>query len=94
MGGACIRATRCHPHSHRHRQPRRRATHCAADCASGGQIAAFPRSGRRVADYGRDDVRELSEGDYRLIYRILSDRIDVLTVMHSAQLLPHDMDAL
>jgi len=39
-------------------------------------------------------VRELSEGDYRLIYRILSDRIDVLTVMHSAQLLPHDMDAL
>ena len=59
-----------------------------------GQIAAFPGSGRRVPDYARDDVRELIEGEYRLIYRILADRIDVLTVMHCAQLLPDDLHAL
>jgi len=59
-----------------------------------GQIAAFPGSGRRVPDYARDDVRELIEGDYRLIYRILTDRIDVLTVMHGAQLLPGDLHTL
>lgn len=59
-----------------------------------GQIAVFPGSGRRVADYDRDEVRELIEGDYRLIYRIHGDHIDVLAVMHGAQLLPNDLDAL
>jgi len=55
------------------------------------QIAAFPGSGRRVADYAREDVRELIEGQYRIVYRIGPTRIDVLTVMHVAQLLPTDV---
>lgn len=59
-----------------------------------GQIAAFPNSGRRVPDYTRDDVRELIEGNYRIVYRLLADRIDVLAVMHSAQLLPIDLGEL
>lgn len=58
------------------------------------QIGEFPSSGRRVPDYARDDVRELIEGDYRIIYLILADRIDVLAVMHGAQLLPGDLHAL
>lgn len=58
------------------------------------QIAAFPSSGRRVADYAREDVRELIEGEYRIVYRIGVDRIDVLTVMHVAQLLPNDVRGL
>ena len=55
------------------------------------QIAALPGSGRRVPDYAREDVRELIEGQYRIVYRILPTRIDVLTVMHVAQLLPTDV---
>lgn len=58
------------------------------------QIATFPSSGRRVPDYVREDVRELIEGQYRIVYRIGPARIDVLAVMHVAQLLPADMQKL
>ncbi len=58
------------------------------------QIGKFPQSGRKVPDYDRDDVRELIEGSYRLIYLIKADHVDVLTVMHCAQLLPTDSERL
>ena len=58
------------------------------------QIGEFPHSGRKVPDYERDDVRELIEGSYRLVYRIMADHVDVLTVMHCAQLLPTDSERL
>jgi plasmid stabilization system protein ParE len=58
------------------------------------QIAAFPNSGRRVANFPREDIRELIEGQYRIIYRIGTSYIDVLTVMHFAQLLPTDIRRL
>lgn len=59
-----------------------------------GQIAAFPNSGRSVPDYARDDVRELIEGEYRIVYRVGADRIDVLTVKHCAQRLPPELRKL
>ncbi len=55
------------------------------------QIADFPYSGREVPEYQREDLRELIERPYRIIYRIRADRIDVITVMHSRQLLPGDL---
>ena len=51
------------------------------------QIIAFPQSGRKVPEVDRDDVRELIENPYRIIYRILPERIDILTVMHGSQIL-------
>ena len=51
------------------------------------QIATFPRSGRSVPEYEADDIREIIENPYRIIYRIKPDRIDVLAVIHCAQLL-------
>lgn len=59
-----------------------------------GRIALIPHSGRIVPQYGRDDVRELYEGEYRIIYRIRTDRIDILTVRHSARLLPRRIAGL
>jgi plasmid stabilization system protein ParE len=59
-----------------------------------GQIAAFPASGHRVADYAREDIRELIEGQYRIVYRVGVDRIEVLTVKHVAQLLPTELRRL
>jgi len=41
-----------------------------------------------VEQYQRDDIREVYEGRYRMIYRVLPDRIDILTVRHGARLLP------
>jgi toxin ParE1/3/4 len=48
------------------------------------QIASFPLSGRRVPEYDMDQIREVIEGAYRIIYHIKSDQIDVLAVLHAA----------
>jgi toxin ParE1/3/4 len=52
------------------------------------QIATFPQSGRVVPEYGAPDIREVIERPYRIIYRIWEEQIDVLAVVHSAQMLP------
>ena len=51
------------------------------------QIAAFPFSGRMVPEYELNEVREVIEGPYRLIYLIDSvpQRIEVLAVIHSSR---------
>jgi toxin ParE1/3/4 len=51
------------------------------------QVTSFPFSGRAVPEFDRTDIREVVEPPYRIIYRVLPDRIDVLTVMHGAQIL-------
>ena len=45
------------------------------------QIAEFPLSGRRVAEYDLDQIREVIEGPYRIIYHVRPDQVDVI---HSA----------
>ena len=55
------------------------------------QIASFPMSGRKVPEYEADDIREIIERPYRIIYRVKPDQIDVLAVVHSMQLLPEDI---
>lgn len=52
------------------------------------QIVTFPLSGRMVPEYEAEDIREVMEKPYRIIYRIKEGQIDVLAVMHGAQLLP------
>jgi plasmid stabilization system protein ParE len=52
------------------------------------QIVMFPQSGRMVPEYGAPDIREVIERPYRIIYRIREEPIDVLAVVHSAQVLP------
>lgn len=52
------------------------------------QSAIFPMSGRGVPEYEADDIREIIQNPYRIIYRIKPDQIDVLAVIHCAQLLP------
>jgi len=49
------------------------------------QIADSPLSGRRVPEYDLEQVRELLEGPYRIIYYITPDQIDVLAVIHGAR---------
>jgi len=49
------------------------------------QIADFPFGGRRVPEYDMDQIREVVEGPYRVIYHIKPDRIDVLAVIHAAR---------
>ena len=55
------------------------------------QISDHPWSGRIVPEYEADDIRELIENPYRIIYRIKPDQVDVLAVIHGAQLLPEEI---
>jgi len=55
------------------------------------QIVDHPLSGRKVPEYDPEDIRELIEKPYRIIYRIKPDRIDVLAVIHGSRLLPDDI---
>jgi plasmid stabilization system protein ParE len=57
-------------------------------------IPATPRIGRRVPEYDCDDIREVFEHPYRIIYRINPRKIDVIAVMHLRQLLPDLLNRL
>jgi toxin ParE1/3/4 len=48
------------------------------------QIADFPLAGRRVPEYDADEIREVIEGPYRIIYHIKPDQVDVVAVIHGA----------
>jgi toxin ParE1/3/4 len=53
-------------------------------------LARFPRLGPEVPKYEDELIRELYEHPYRIIYRIQEKRIEVLSVVHGARLLPPD----
>ena len=55
------------------------------------QITDQPYSGRKVPEFDAEDIRELIENPYRIIYRIKPDQIDVVAVIHGAQLMPDDV---
>jgi toxin ParE1/3/4 len=56
------------------------------------QLNTVPFSGRQVPDYRREELRELLERPYRIIYRVTASRVEILTLMHYRQLLPDDPD--
>lgn len=52
------------------------------------RLEDFPKSGRVVPEVGKQDIREILYGNYRIIYRIEKELINILTVRHGRQLLP------
>jgi toxin ParE1/3/4 len=57
------------------------------------RLAGLPKSGRRVPEIGRDDVREIVHGSLRIVYRIDSEQVFILTVRHSRrQFDPNEAD--
>ena len=51
------------------------------------QLENYPKSGRMVSEFGKDEIRELIEGNYRIIFRIQLDYVGVIRVCHSTRLL-------
>ena len=49
-----------------------------------------PLSGRKVPEFMRDDIRELIEGNYRIVYQVIEDRLVVLTVFEGHHLFPEE----
>ena len=56
------------------------------------QIGSQPFSGRKVPEYQAEDLRELIEKPYRIIYRVMQNQIDVLAVIHGAQILQEEIE--
>lgn len=51
-------------------------------------LEKFSFAGRVVPELGDEHIRELIEGNYRIIYRVVSkNRVDILTIHQSYQLL-------
>jgi plasmid stabilization system protein ParE len=56
------------------------------------RVARLPRAAAIVPEYSLSDVREVFVYRYRVIHRILAERIDVLAIVHGAKLLPEQLD--
>lgn len=41
-----------------------------------------------VPEYNSPEIRELIEGNYRIIYRTQPGRVDIIAVIHAARQLP------
>lgn len=50
-------------------------------------LAGFPLSGRVVPEFGREDIREVFHGDYRIIYRVRRKQVEIVSVRHGHFLL-------
>jgi addiction module RelE/StbE family toxin len=47
-----------------------------------------PKMGRKVPEINRNEIREIIFGNYRIIYRIETFNISILTIRHTKQILP------
>jgi len=52
------------------------------------QLEVFPDSGRIVPEYHRQDIRELVEPPYRLVYRRQPESVIVLMIFRASRKIP------
>ncbi len=48
-------------------------------------LREFPNRGRAVPEAGNENVREIFFRNYRIMYRIVPEKIQLLTILHGAQ---------
>lgn len=54
-------------------------------------LKEFPHAGRVVPEFSNETLRELIEGNYRIVYRIVDEtRVDILTIHNSYRLLSNN----
>lgn len=56
------------------------------------QLRLIPEAGHIVPEYDTPSIREVFEGDYRIIYETTSESTTILAVIHGARLLPDVTD--
>lgn len=57
----------------------------AAIIERGEQIAEFPQSGRMIPEFQVEQLREVLEQGFRIMYEVFPDRIEVFGIVHSRQ---------
>ena len=50
-------------------------------------IALFPEAGRIVPEYNDPKLRERICGNYRIVYRLKNDAIEIVAICHGSRLL-------
>ena len=51
-------------------------------------LADFPTSGRKVPEFDDINCRELIEGNYRIVYRLKPDVIEIETIFEARRIFP------
>ena len=54
------------------------------------RVGDFPQSGRMVPEFRQPNLREIVHREYRIIYRVSKNSVEVLTVRLSLQLLEEE----
>lgn len=49
------------------------------------RLRDHPRSGRVVPELGDESIREVVHGNYRIVYRLRQDAVEIATVFHGAR---------
>ncbi len=49
------------------------------------QLENFPKSGRVVPEFNSPSIRELIEGNYRIVYKVSTSQVAILRVHHAAR---------
>jgi len=49
------------------------------------QISSFPLSGRKVPEFSMEQIREVIEYPYRIVYYTKPEHIEIIAVVHGAQ---------
>lgn len=59
----------------------------------GEKIKDFPFKGRIVPEFSINEIREVFQNTYRIVYRISDNQIEILTVFEGHKLLNTDKDS-
>ena len=53
-------------------------------------LTKFPQVGRKVPEVPGSNLRELIEGNYRIVYRVRKEVVEIITVFEAHRMLPDD----
>jgi len=51
------------------------------------EATLYPHKHRKAPELDRDDVREVFEGQYRIIFQVHTHEVEVIAVLHGSRLL-------
>ena len=49
------------------------------------QLIEFPQSGRVVPEFNNESLRELIEGNYRIVYQLVNETVEIVRIHHAAK---------
>jgi toxin ParE1/3/4 len=50
-------------------------------------LVRFPKRGKIVPEFSRDELREIIQGNYRIVYRLRENALDILAIFEAHRLL-------